>query len=152
MRVDQLSKLARVLLAEDLGGRDAVPAQVAERVTALAAQWVDHGFTAETAQPWTDLTPACAAYLAERGVDPAALDQPIGAASPDPLTLRRALSTGQMEAEQVYKLLESVGDRPPPASTQAPSDPAPAVFSHPAADEAVHRRATSRPSQTPFRP
>ena len=154
--VGQLSKLARVLLAEDLGGRDAVPPQVAERVTALAAQWTDHGFTAETVQPWTDLTPACAAYLAERGVDPGALDQLIDTATtPNPLTLRRALATDQLDAEKAYELLVAAGDGPSPAPklpvnasppdplpdpAQAPPGPAPAVFSHPTSDHTVHRR------------
>jgi hypothetical protein len=169
--VDQLSRLARVLLAENLGGRDAVPAQVAERVTALAAEWADHGFTAETVQPWTDLTPAGAAYLAERGIDPGVLDQLIDiATSPNPVTLRRALSTGQLDAEKAYEVLVSAGDRRSPAPArpapvdasqldpavpdpaQAPPGAAPAVFSHPVSDQTVHRRATGRPSQTPFRP
>ena len=68
--VDQLSELARALLSDDLGGREAVPRHVAERVRAEAGAWAGHGFTAETVRPWLDLPPAAAAYLVERAVDP----------------------------------------------------------------------------------
>jgi hypothetical protein len=157
--VDQLSELARCLLSEDLGGRDVVPAAVADRVTALAAQWADHGFTPQTVRPWADLTPACGAYLAGRGVDPAALEQLIDAGAPaGPVTLRQAILTGQLDAEQAYEVVSS---RTTPTPT--PPGPPPAVFSHSAADHpsthaadrtadrAADRRTSNQPSRTPFR-
>ena len=174
--VDQLSELARCLLSEDLGGRDVVPAAVADRVTALAAQWAEHGFTPQTVRPWAELTPACGAYLAGRGVDPAALDQLIDAgSSAGPITLRQAILTGHLDAEQAYDAVSSraAGTRtsstPTPTPTPTPTGPPPAVFSHSAADHptthtvdrtqdrtedrdrAEHRRPSNRPSHTPFR-
>jgi hypothetical protein len=155
--VDQLSELARALLSDDLGDRDAVPAHVADRVTALAAQWVEHGFTAQTVGPWAELTPACAAYLAGRGVPPHALDQLVDVGgSAGPLTVRTALSTGRLTDEQAYDLLAGSADaassrqtpRAPVVSTTDPPAPdgaararmapAPAVFSHAGTDHTGH--------------
>jgi hypothetical protein len=152
--------MARCLLSEDLSGRDVVPAPVADRVTALAAQWMEHGFTPQTVRPWADLTPACGAYLAGRGVDPAALDRPIDiGGSAGPVTLRRAIMTGQLDAEQAYDIVSShaAGNEPEP-EPELPQ----AVFSHPTTDHAMprtvdrdggeHRPPTSQPSRTPFQP
>jgi hypothetical protein len=126
---------------------------------------MDHGFTPTTARPWADLTPACAAYLAGRGVDPAVLDKPINTAARKPITLRWALSSGQLAAEQAYDLLVATGTHRPPAQPQpapddttpdspgAPPRPAPAVFSHPTEDPGdTERHRRTRPSHTPFRP
>ncbi|MFD0823407.1 hypothetical protein ACFQ0D_34980, partial [Micromonospora zhanjiangensis] len=80
--VDQLSELAQALLSEDLGGREAVPRHVAERVRTQARAWAEHGFTAETVRPWLDLPPAAAAYLAERSVSPRVLELPYQVSRP----------------------------------------------------------------------
>lgn len=168
--VGRLSELARALLSDDLGGRDAVPAHVADRVTALAAQWADHGFTARTARPWADLTPACAAYLAGRKVPPHALDQLVEVGgSTGPLTVRAALSTGRLTPEQAYDVLAgSTGAAPSEQTPPAPADPPapdgaeqaraappPVVFSHPGTghggDRTERPGPTDRPSRTPFR-
>lgn len=141
-----------------------MPAHVAERVTTLAAQWTEHGFTARTVRPWADLTPECAAYLASRGVDPGALDQLIDTGtSRRPLTVRNAISTAQIDVKQAYDFLVAQGYHKPPAAgqpapepagqepAQAQSVPAPLVFSHPLADRAEQRGTAVRPTHTPFR-
>lgn len=108
--VRQLPELARALLSSDLGGRDAVPAHVANRVRALAEQWAAHGFTARTVGPWTDLDPPCAAYLSGRGVPPDALDELVDLDGPaGQSTVRAALSTGRLTAEQAYQALAAAG-------------------------------------------
>jgi hypothetical protein len=165
--VDQLPEIARSLLSEDLGGRDVVPDRVADRVTALARQWADHGFTDETMRPWAELPPASAAYLKARGVDPTTLDQTINiAAVAKPLTLRQAIASGQLPAEQVYDLLvatgkhrdrgQPLGHADGPAQRNAPATPrpAPALFSHPTVerDDSEDNRRARPPSHTPFRP
>lgn len=172
--VDALSELARALLSDDLGDRDAVPAHVADRVTALAAQWADHGFTAQTVRAWVDLSPACAAYLAGKEVPPHALDQVVHVdGSAGPLTVRAALSTGRLTAEQAYDVLAgnaatapstqppqgpdaSTPESPAPDGTApARTPPAPAVFSHAkpehTGDRAQRLGPANRPTRTPFR-
>lgn len=142
--VEDLSPLARALLSDDLGGRDVVPAHVAQRVTAQAEEWSAHGFTAQTVKPWQDLPPAAAAYLAERGVEPRVLDLPIGVfANARPVALRLAITTGRMTAERAYELLVLTGEHVPPAprpaaqpaKPAAPRPVAPVLFSHAAPQE-----------------
>jgi hypothetical protein len=146
--VEQLSPLARALLNDDLGGRDVVPQHVADRVTAQATRWAEHGFTAKTVRPWRETIPAAASYLAERGVDPAVLDLPVNPLrGGGGLTLQTAIATGQMPVERAYELLVLTGhhtpprpsgttDEPsessdgPPMSPARPRPVAPVIFSH----------------------
>jgi hypothetical protein len=139
--VSELSALARALLSDDLGGRDAVPRHVAGRATAQAAQWAALGFTEQTVRPWRDAPPQTAAYLAARGVDPGVLDLPIDVHPGSPsISLLSAIGAGRMTVERAYELLILTGQHQPPGaplSTAVPAPPAPrravapVVFSHP---------------------
>ncbi len=134
--VDDLSALARALLSEDLGGRDAVPRHVADRVTRQAGEWAANGFTEQTVRPWKDAPPAAAAYLATRGVNPAVLELPVDLLPGAPaVSLRSAIGSGRVPVERAYELLVLTGHhRPPPAAQPGPrSRPviAPLIFSHP---------------------
>jgi hypothetical protein len=114
--VDQLSALARALLSEDLGGREAVPRHVAERVRAEAEAWAEHGFTDQTVRPWLDLPPAAAAYLVQRAVDPRVLELPVQVARPGaPVALRLAIASGLLAVERAYDLLVATGEHRPAA-------------------------------------
>jgi hypothetical protein len=126
-----LSPLARALLNDDLGGRETVPGHVADRVTAEAQVWAEHGFTAETVRPWTDLSPVAAAYLAERGVSPRVLELPVEVArSPAPIALKLAIASGLLTVERAYELLVVTGEHV--ARTTRPAGPPPAS-GHPSA-------------------
>ena len=97
--ITELTALARALLGERPSGRDVVPAQVAERISRLAAQWATHGFTSSTVRPWVDLQPAAAAVLAAAGATPEALDRHVVTTAGTTTTLWRAVSAGAMSAE-----------------------------------------------------
>lgn len=141
--VQELSPLARALLSDDLGGRDAVPGHVADRVTAQADEWLAHGFAADTVRPWQDLPPAAAAYLAERGVDPRVLDLPVDAfPGAPPVALRLAITAGRLPVERAYELLVLTGEhetpQPPPPTkpaTNVAPPVAPLLFSHAAPED-----------------
>jgi hypothetical protein len=124
--VTELSPLARALLSADLGGRDVVPRHVADRVIAQAEQWAEQGFTVDTVRFWTDVSPAAAGYLAQRGVDPSVLDLPVSAfPGAPPVALRLAITGGRMPVEQAYELLVLTGAHAPSWSkNNAPVSPA----------------------------
>ncbi|WP_327003332.1 hypothetical protein OHA72_51065 [Dactylosporangium sp. NBC_01737] len=100
MPITELTELARALLGERPSGRDVVPAQVAERISRLAAQWATHGFNSATVRPWVDLQPAAAAVLAAAGATPEALDRHVVTTAGTTTTLWRAVSSGAMSAEE----------------------------------------------------
>ncbi|HEY0697870.1 MAG TPA: hypothetical protein VGD43_08675 [Micromonospora sp.] len=128
--VSRLPVLARALLSDDLGGRDAVPRHVADRVTAEARKWAGYGFTEQTVGPWKDLPPAAAAYLAGRQVDPRGRDLPMGVTRTNaPVVLKLAIASGLLPVEQAYELLVATGEHVPvPAglSDAGPARPRPA--------------------------
>ena len=131
--VDQLPELARALLSDDLGGREAVPRHVAERVLAEAEAWAGHGFTAETVRPWLDLPPAAAAYLLDRAVHPRVLELPVQVARPGaPVALGLAIASGQLAVERAYDLLVATGEHRLPAGA-APESAGPSPSMLPAA-------------------
>ncbi|GAA4260439.1 hypothetical protein [Dactylosporangium darangshiense] len=160
MPIAGLTELARALLGDRRGDRDAIPGHVRDRITALAERWAAHGFTAETVHVWKDLDPAAAARLHAHGISAAALQQhtvvtPMGSTS-----LWQAVISGTLSAAEAVNELRAAGPPEPTARLSTPSPavstprPAPAVFSHPVADldpDSADRRGKSTPTQTPFR-
>lgn len=117
--ISELTELATALLGERPSGRDVVPAQVAERISHLAAQWAAHGFTAATVGPWTDLRPAAAAVLAAAGATPQALERHVVTVAGTTTTLWRAVCTGAMSAEDAAAAFSpAVSEPAPDAATQ----------------------------------
>ncbi|MDG6103200.1 hypothetical protein Daura_16980 [Dactylosporangium aurantiacum] len=139
MPITELTELARALLGERPSGRDVVPAQVAERISHLAAQWAAHGFTAATVGPWTDLRPAAAAVLAAAGATPQALERHVITTAGTTTTLWRAVCTGTMSAEDAAAAFKPAASEPA-ASEPAASKPAAAK----PADAAAQLRGPSR--------
>lgn len=149
--VDQLPPLARALLSEDLGGRDVVPARLADRVTEQADEWASYGFTETTVRPWRELTPEAANYLASRGVDPGVLSLSVAPGGRiEPVPLATAIASQQIPVERAYELLVLTGEHPrtptagPSTPTTAPSSTpprmvAPVIFSHVPADFERHQ-------------
>ncbi|GAA3213622.1 hypothetical protein ACFO1B_13335 [Dactylosporangium siamense] len=113
--ITELTELARALLGERPSGRDVVPAQVAERISRLAAQWAANGFTAATVRPWVDLPPAAAKALAAAGATPEALDRHVVTVAGTTTTLWRAVSSGGMTGEEAAAAFK-------PATTPPASD------------------------------
>ncbi|HEY8532976.1 MAG TPA: hypothetical protein VIL44_03750 [Micromonospora sp.] len=112
--------MARALLSDNLGGRDVVPKHVADRVTQQAQEWIEQGFTEETVRAWkdADLSPAAAAYLAERGVEPRVLELPMGIVpNAAPVPLRIAIASGRLSVERAYELLVLTGEHVPKDAT-----------------------------------
>ncbi|MEV0393809.1 hypothetical protein [Polymorphospora rubra] len=139
--VDRLSALARALLSDDLGGRDVVPARLANRVTEQADEWAAHGFTEDTVRPWRELPPDAAGYLASRGVDPAVLSLSVSPGGIGPVPLATAIAAQQIPVQRAYELLVLTGEHPRTPLADAPAAPqpppravAPVVFSHVPAD------------------
>lgn len=131
--VSELSALARSLLSDDLGGRDAVPRHVAARVAGQAEEWAAHGFTEQTIRPWRDVPPASAAYLSSRGVDPGVLALPVDVRpGTPPVSLGSAISSGRVPVERAYELLVLTGQHRPPAAREPRPRAriAPVIFSH----------------------
>ncbi|MET7419035.1 hypothetical protein [Dactylosporangium sp. NPDC005555] len=118
MQITELTELARALLGERPSGRDVVPAQVAERISRLAAQWAANGFTAATVRPWVDLSPPSAAVLAKAGTTPEALERHVITTAGTTTTLWRAVAAGTMSAEEAVAALAPAA-APAPASASA---------------------------------
>jgi hypothetical protein len=113
------------------------------------------------------VSPAAAAYLAGRDVDPGVLDRPVEAiAGRAPVTVGAAIASGRLPVEQAYELLLHTDEhRPKPSAPKDGGQPndegqsgaaetgtaptanpvAPALFSHAAAD----RQASGTPGATP---
>ncbi|MEV0128679.1 hypothetical protein AB0H83_09445 [Dactylosporangium sp. NPDC050688] len=117
--ITELTELARALLGERPSGRDVVPAQVAERISHLAAQWAAHGFTAATVGPWTDLRPAAAAVLAATGATPQSLERHVVTVAGTTTTLWRAVCTGAMSAEDAAAACKPAAAKPAPDAAGA---------------------------------
>ncbi|GAB3830144.1 hypothetical protein ACFPIJ_31485 [Dactylosporangium cerinum] len=120
--ITELTELARALLGERPSGRDVVPAQVAERISRLAAQWAANGFTAATVRPWADLPPAAAKVLAAAGATPEALDRHVVTVAGTTTTLWRAVSSGGMTGEEAAAAFKPAAATPP-ASGEDPVGP-----------------------------
>jgi hypothetical protein len=155
--IKDLPPLACVFLGDDLGGREVVPAHVADRVTALSAEWENEGFTEQTVQPWIGLPAPLAGALVRLGVAPAMLDVQVTdlpggiVAGSGPMTVRQAVIAGLLSAEQVAGLVAQAPEGSP--GETGPAQVVPAVFSHPV-DEFDHspRRSSPQPSGSPFDP